>query len=361
MSPKVLNYYASGNTAQGFYDLYASTLQRLDRIFILKGGPGTGKSTIMKKIGEKWGERYDLEYIHCSADYGSIDGVIIPTLSVGVVDGTAPHVIEPQLPGIVEEYVNLGEAWDSEQLRRHKEAVINVKKQINQCYDEAYKRFHAALYIHDEWENIYISQLNVEKAEKLTEQLKVKFFGSLSLNKKSNSTHRFLGAATPDGAKDFIPNLTEDVAKRYFLKGRPGTGKSTLLKALAKHAEEKGIDMEIYHCGFDPQSLDMLIFRELSIAIFDSTSPHEYFPSRAGDEVIDMYEEIITPGTDEKFEEEIAHFQQAYAEKMKEGIKNLKESLALRMELESYYIDAIDFSIVERIQAEIEEEIRKLE
>ncbi len=139
MAPKILNYYAGGNTARGFHDLFSSTLERLDRIFILKGGPGTGKSTLMKKIGEKWGEKYDIEYIHCSADYGSIDGVIIPSLSVGVVDGTAPHVIEPKYPGIVEEYVNLGESWDSEKLQDHKGEVVRLKAAIKDCYYEAYK------------------------------------------------------------------------------------------------------------------------------------------------------------------------------------------------------------------------------
>ena len=43
----------------------------------------------------------------------------------------------------------------------------------------------------------------------------------------------------------------------------------------------------------------MVIVRELGFAIFDSTAPHEYFPSREGDEIIDMYALIVTPGTDE--------------------------------------------------------------
>jgi ABC-type lipoprotein export system ATPase subunit len=52
MRGKILNYYAGGNTAKGFYNLYDSALEDLDKLFILKGGPGTGKSTLMKTIGE---------------------------------------------------------------------------------------------------------------------------------------------------------------------------------------------------------------------------------------------------------------------------------------------------------------------
>lgn len=48
-------------------------------------------------------------------------------------------------------------------------------------------------------------------------------------------------------------------------------------------------------------SLDMVLLRELDIVIFDSTAPHEYFPDRDNDEVVDMYEITVTPGTDEKY------------------------------------------------------------
>ncbi|SET21676.1 hypothetical protein SAMN05421676_103249 [Salinibacillus kushneri] len=357
MGKHVYNYYAGGNTAKGFYDLFEETLKRLDRIFILKGGPGTGKSTLMKKIGESWKSDDNIEYIHCSADYGSIDGVIIPDLKIGIVDGTAPHVIEPKYPGVIEEYVNLGEAWDSEQLRMYKEPIFQVKNQIKACYDKAYKLFAEALDIHDEWEKIYIEHLSPEKARQLTNRLKQTIFGDKTLHKKGASLHRFLGSATPEGPKDFIQNLTDDIPKRLFIKGRPGTGKSTMLKKLAIEGENRGLEVEVYHCGFDPESLDMLIFRELGVAIFDSTSPHEHFPSREGDEIVDMYEEVIQSGTDEKYEEEIKTLSNRYKEKMKQATAKLKESNHLRNQLESFYIDAVDFSIVEQKQAELEQEI----
>ena len=114
LAGNILNYYAGGNTARGFYSLYESNLEGLDRVFILKGGPGTGKSTMIKKLGQRWNEAgFDIEYLHCSSDTGSVDGLIIRSIGVGIVDGTAPHVIEPTAPGAIEEYINLGEAWDS--------------------------------------------------------------------------------------------------------------------------------------------------------------------------------------------------------------------------------------------------------
>jgi energy-coupling factor transporter ATP-binding protein EcfA2 len=355
---KVMNYFAGGNTAKGFYSLYDSNLKGLERLFILKGGPGSGKSTIMKKIGQEWLDKdYDIEYLHCSSDNDSIDGVIIPALKIGIVDGTAPHVIEPKAPGAIEEYVNLGAAWDSQQLASERAAIIKLTNARSKSFEKAYTLFAEALKIHDEWEDIYKSNIDFAKLNGLTNKLIESFYRDIVLNKKSDVRHRFLGAATPTGAVDFIPNITEGIQKRYFLKGRPGSGKSTMLKKIAKAAEQRGFDVEIYHCGFDPHSLDMVIVREVGIAIFDSTSPHEYFPSCGGDEIIDIYKTAILPGTDEIYADQLKDVSTRYRTKMNEATANLAKAKELHDELEKIYVKAMDFTAIDDIQKDINEQI----
>jgi hypothetical protein len=357
----IKNYYAGGNTARGFHSLYNSNLQGLDRLFILKGGPGTGKSSLMKKVGADWQRQgFDIELLHCSSDNDSIDGIIIPSLKVGIVDGTAPHVIEPTAPGAIEEYINLGKAWDSAKLAVDKQNILKLSGKISGSFQTAYSTFNQALKIHDEWEKIFINSMDFGKADTLTTSLIDKLYGKIRLNKTSDVRHRFLGAATPKGAVDFVPNLTEGLSKRYLIKGRPGSGKSTMLKKLAAAAEDRGFDVEVYHCGFDPNSLDMVIVRELGFAIFDSTAPHEYFPSSGADEVIDMYEELIAPGTDDIFAEDIQEIAGRYSGKMKEAISHLANAKALHDDLEKIYVGAMDFSVVDEIQANIQGEIEKI-
>ncbi|MDT9024324.1 PRK06851 family protein [Rossellomorea yichunensis] len=361
MKGKVRHYYAGGNTAKGFYSLYESVLDGLERIYILKGGPGTGKSSLMKSVGERFeGKGLEVEYLHCASDNHSIDGVLLPEFGVGIVDGTAPHIIEPKAPGVIEEYVNIGAAWDSKKLLPHKEEILGLNDKIASFFQRAYDTFAASLSAHDDIEEIYISNMDFTKANELTNELISLFFEDKSLSKSSTVKHRFLGAATPDGAVDYIQNLTEDVEKRYFIKGRAGSGKSTMLKKIASAGEELGYDIEVYHCGFDPNSLDMLIIREKGIAIFDSTAPHEYFPELESDEIIDMYERCITQGTDEKYAADIERTTKAYKDKMKEAISYLKEAKCLREQLESIYIRAMDFSMVNTIREEIFQEINEV-
>lgn len=86
------------------------------------------------------------------------------------------------------------------------------------------------------------------------------------------------------------------------------------MKKIAERAMINGYHVEIYHCAFDPNSLDLVVIRDLGICLFDSTSPHEYFPSRDSDEIIDIYQEAVKEHTDEEHKEQIAQLQKQYKE-----------------------------------------------
>ena len=93
MAGRIRRLIPGGNTSKGFYSYYDNIIEKdANRIFILKGGPGTGKSSLMKKIAKEMLEKgYEVEYHHCSSDNNSIDGIVIPKLRVAMIDGTAPH------------------------------------------------------------------------------------------------------------------------------------------------------------------------------------------------------------------------------------------------------------------------------
>ncbi len=358
LSAKIINYFACANSARGFVSFFEDNLKELNKLYILKDGPGTGKSTLMKHIGKEWYNRgFDVEYIHCASDNNSIDGVIIPALDIGVVDGTAPHIIEPRAPGAIEEYVNLGAAWDSRKLTLHKDEILNLKNKISSCYINTYEQFKEGLKIHDEWEEIYLKNIDFNKLNEITTATIDNFFGNKTLNKQSIVRNRFFGGSTPVGSVDFVLDLTNDLGKRYFIKGRPGSGKSTMLKKIASAAEERGFDVEIYHCGFDPNSLDMVIIRELDLAIFDSTAPHEYFPTKESDEIIDVYYLAIKPGTDEEYKAELDSIVTRYKSVIANGISYLADAKLLHDELENIYIDAMDFNVVNKITEDLMEKI----
>ena len=358
----IKHYFVCANTSKGFQNFFASNLKGLKKIYILKGGPGTGKSTLMKNVGAYYEMLdYDIEFIHCSSDVESLDGVIIRKMGVAIVDGTAPHVIEPTAPGALEEYVHLGIAWDISQLEANLETIKKLQSQIQECYVNVYKAFEDALEVHDEWERIYISEMDFSKANHLTEEVKQLLIGDYVGNGTGEEVHRFFGATTPIGPTDFIENLTQDLEKRYFIKGRPGTGKSSMLKKIVLCAKEHKLDVEIYHCAFDPDSLDMLIIPELNLCIFDSTAPHEYFPSTKRDEIIDVYENCVAKGTDEKYQSELNKMQQEYKLCIKIARDSLGKAKSLHDKLEQFYIKATDFTKINEVRDDLLRQMKKFE
>lgn len=92
----VIHTFLGANSAGGFSSLY-DELEKVDNItdmMVLKGGPGVGKSTFMKKLGaDAESAGFDVEYVNCSGDPKSLDAVIVPALGTLAVDGTSPHVV----------------------------------------------------------------------------------------------------------------------------------------------------------------------------------------------------------------------------------------------------------------------------
>ena len=92
-----------------------------------------------------------------------------------------------------------------------------------------------------------------------------------------------------------MPEVTASIPKRYFIKGRPGTGKSTFLKKLARAALNRGYTVERYHCPSTPKAWIWSPCGSWASACWTAPLPHEYFPSRSGDEILDMYQLCVTP------------------------------------------------------------------
>lgn len=91
---KTTHFFLGANSGHGFQNLFHEFCapENYRDLLVLKGGPGVGKSTMMRRIGqamEDCGEQ--VEYLYCSGDPKSLDGVHIPRIRVAVVDGTAPQ------------------------------------------------------------------------------------------------------------------------------------------------------------------------------------------------------------------------------------------------------------------------------
>ena len=140
-------YFAAANSGKGFVSMFEQVFfgENIKRRYIIKGGPGTGKSSFMSRVGlfaEHQG--IPVEYYYCSSDTSSLDGLVIGG-SVAIFDGTAPHSYDTTFPGVCDEIIDLGRFWSGEKLRPHAEEIAALGRLKSAAYRRAYGYLGAAL------------------------------------------------------------------------------------------------------------------------------------------------------------------------------------------------------------------------
>lgn len=166
----VKNYFASSNSGVGFVNHFEFINNTQGFGYILKGGPGTGKSSLMKKIAkhfENLGE--SIEYFWCSSDPESLDAINIKNKNVYIVDGTAPHVTEAIAPQITHQIINLGK-FINPSIAKEKNKVLQLIENKKNHYTKAYKFLESAKNILDT--NFIPQEINNKIVEKYIKLLK---------------------------------------------------------------------------------------------------------------------------------------------------------------------------------------------
>lgn len=105
---------------EGFVSCFDQLMpdKALKRMLILKGGPGVGKSTFMRRIHAALTAHDEQATLYfCSGDPDSLDAVAVQAHGVLILDGTAPHVVDPIIPGARDSIINLGVCLDESAMR----------------------------------------------------------------------------------------------------------------------------------------------------------------------------------------------------------------------------------------------------
>ncbi|MCR4719111.1 MAG: hypothetical protein K5768_05715 [Firmicutes bacterium] len=325
-------YFLRANTSSGLVNLTENNLERIDNLYILTGKSKFFKSRILSNIAKYTDSNVKNQECAVSPfDISQLDAVILRDEKTAVVDADC---LTEKKRGII---IDTSDFISPFKIKKYEKMQEELISKAQEALLGMYSAYAGAKIIHDEWEKLYIENIDFDRLNKFEEGL----LESLIVEKSQIGTgivlERFFGASTPDGSVNYIDNLTEGLKTRYFIKGRPGTGKSTFMKKLKKKAQDFNYNSEIYYCSFDKNSLDMVVIPELSFCVFDSTAPHELFPTRDTDLILDFYKESGLSGIDEKYEKEFSEIQRLYSFRITEGITKLRLSGGYQKEAECYF------------------------
>jgi hypothetical protein len=262
----ITRWFLGANSGAGFYSLYDSfAAGDGDFLWVVKGGPGCGKSVFLKRIGSAAGKNgLDVEYIHCSGDPASLDGVYLPALKTGWLDGTAPHTLDPIYFGATGAYRDLGVYCDVGAAQKLRGEITPLFERYKERYARAYDCLRAASAIPEKQAGL-LCGTDIEAAEKRAASAAAK---ELPKAKKGASpgtvTRRFISGITCEGQVFWQDTLTALCKRIYVLDNRYGLAEP-YLRALLRAARERGADTILCPSPLDPAVPEALLFPALSL------------------------------------------------------------------------------------------------
>lgn len=350
---KEKHVFAGNNTSHGFFSYFNYTFNPDDanHIYILKGGPGVGKSSFMKKFVARIIKKgYEIEYIHCSSDNDSLDGILIPKLKVAFVDGTAPHTIDPKIPGVVDEIINLGIYLDNKKLEEDKREIMQINKRKSDTYKSAYRYLECAGLIFEEIQSIYDDVTYYNKFWDLSKEVSINLFPNNLQDYRKQQLGKlrklFSEAYTANGYIKYTNTLCKG-NKIWGIIGVNRNASSKLLDFIVKESLKRGYDVEGYYHPLIPDKLQHVLIPELNAFIITSEDDSEqvYDATINLNQIIDLKKIKNQEGLDNNI--------QLYELLIKLALIKLSETKKEHELLESYYVKSMDFKGVDKCFEEL--------
>ena len=323
-------YFLGNNSGYGFFNLYENELKSTNKTVLLKGGSGTGKSSLLKKIAKKakaMGLDYELWF--CSGDPQSLDGIYLKDKKAAVVDATAPHASGVDIPVIKDVIFDLAQSLDESKLKGMRQDIEKYMKCKKQHFMRVYQYLKSALC------HLY-NQFEIEKQG--VDEDKIRAYASSvarDLKPVGNKVRElFSRAICPSGESEYFDHLRE---KRVTLVKGCAYAKKVFFDEMSKL--RKGVTLLL--SPLDPTTCEGVI---CGTDAYVENSGHF-----ANDTVIDLSVFGERYDKDDATEEgNNVVLQTAFA------VERLNKARQAHMSIEDIFVPAMDFENNDRILKEIE-------
>ena len=358
MRGNVRDFFPGGNTPKGFYSYYRyiADQRESESVVCIKGGPGTGKSTFMKTIAEYFlNKGEDVDCFWCSSDPDSLDAIMLRNRHIVFMDGTSPHVMDPQNPGAVDTILHLGEYWDTSSLKNNKNHILESNETIKQWFGFAYKNLEAAALLRSVIKNIYNKSRHAgEMYKTFSEILCTENAGRPVTIAEGKCRKYFASAITYKGNLSHMNSLIGDYRKLYLISAPVGFDMNKITEMVTDAFVHRGYCVEQYYCPMEPDDkIDHILIPELKTAFLTLNDYHdmESWESEADTVNIDM-REFIDWNSIEKYRDVITACESDSSSLIERAIAYLGKAKQEHDILEEYYISNMNFGKIEKLTDE---------
>lgn len=341
MAEHIRHLFLGSNTCAGFMGFFDDLRSRARRTVILKGGPGVGKSTLMKEAGrhfENLGQ--PVIYYYCSGDPESLDAVHAPDAGFLLLDGTAPHIVDPRYPGAADGIMNLGVCLNEKQLESQTLPLERLFSAVSAAFSRAYRYLAAAQSLRADAAAVYDAALSRKSRREMEHALAA----LLPQGSEGGVTHAFAQAITCQGVLQHVDSILAE--KVYCLDLPWGFDAHALLLPLLTAAQADHIAVQAYH---DPLDAACLAHVSMGNCLFTTA----VLPGEAA----------FSPEMDavllRKEAPRLAFDRAVYDLTLNQAIDALAEAKSLHDTLERYYVDAMDYAHLNALKQEFLETLPK--
>jgi len=341
-----LRYFAACNSENGFHSFYSDVFtEELSRVVIIKGGPGTGKSSLMHRAADRAEERgYTVEEICCSSDPDSLDGIIARTEhdSIAILDGTAPHVTEMTLPGARDEILYVGDFWSSAKLRSQRDIITRDCRTRTELYRRLYRYLQAAGQCSRNMESAVENCLDTVKLQETVTRILSKYPAGLGYSQKImlTSSLGMKGACrfrTFESVSDTVIRIRDwgNTAHRFF-------------EEVLRQAQRRHLKVWISYDPLIPTHLDGICLPECCLSFVRAlpSGKTEGEGESSATRTLSMKRFLNAEGCRDA-NSIVLTAQDCRDRLLTAALTTLSEIRALHFRIEARYVDAMDFSALQ--------------
>ncbi len=336
------HFFLGANSKNGFYSLYDefTNIENGDFFWLIKGGPGCGKSSFMKHIAKKMTEEgFAVSYIHCSGDPDSLDGIYIPEKKVGYVDATSPHVCEAKIPAACDSYLNLGSLYKNSKLRDKNEELLELSKKYKRYYTYIYSLLSAAGKSDPSLIPSLITEQEKSQVIKRAISLASREFGRPSKSGLTEQKHRFISAISCKGRVRVLQSVSALCSRVYAIDDDLGLA-DVYLKTVAEEASLRNIGTVLCHDPLHPEKIEAILMPEISLALIAMKQGFEEYIQPSKNIRLDA---VVEKSKIQENRSKIRTISKLRESLIDEAISQLAEAKVLHDEIEAVYNPYVDF------------------
>lgn len=342
-------FFAAANSGRGFVSFYDEIFKSdgIERRYLIKGGPGTGKSTFMRRLSDEAEKRgMHVERYRCSSDPASLDGIIING-RVAVIDSTAPHSEEAELVGARDVLVDLGAFWNSDGLYSEFDRIKTLTAKKKRAYSLAYRFLFAAMQSDMASRELVMPYVDKKRVERIARRLTRNIGSDGGYECKVG-----LSSAIGMSGRCRVDTYASIAKKAVYIEEHYGIG-YLVLCGICEAARNKGCRISVSYEPLLPDFPDAVFFEESKtlFALCEPCRQHAVSIRR-----------VLDISSLSKREKNALKAEARYAKRLSEAlisaaVDELKDAGEAHFELENIYRDNMDFSALDAYTSRLIERI----